>query len=131
MTRRPADVVAQYWDIMRSNDFMKVADLLAEDFICVWPQSRELIRGAETFRLINADYPPDSRWTFDVERAAVDGRTVVTDTLVSDGKTSARVITFFTVANDRIIRMHEYWPDDYPAPSHRRHLVEPWPAAAV
>ena len=124
-----ADVVARYWELMRANDFLKVAELLHDDFTCVWPQSHELIRGPEAFRQVNADYPKDARWSFEVERAAVDGGAVVTDTKVSDGRTTARVITFFTITDGRISRMHEYWPDDYPAPTHRRHLVEPWPAA--
>ncbi|MDN4474028.1 nuclear transport factor 2 family protein [Demequina zhanjiangensis] len=129
MRNGPAEVVARYWELMRQNQFAKISELLHDDFTCVWPQSHELIRGPEAFRLINADYPAGARWTFEVERAAVDGGAVVTDTRVSDGRTNARVITFFTVDAGRIVRMHEYWPDDYPAPTHRRHLVERWPAA--
>ena len=52
------------------------------------------------------------------------GDTVVTDSVVTDGTSTARAISFFTVEGDTIIRLREYWPDAYQAPANRAHLVE-------
>jgi len=41
-----------------------------------------------------------------------------------DGTQHARAISFFTVANGKIIRLVEFWPEPYEAPSNRKHLVE-------
>ncbi len=37
----------------------------------------------------------------------------------------ARAISFFTVSDGRIEKLVEHWPDPYPAPANRAHLVEP------
>lgn len=48
----------------------------------------------------------------------------VTDVSVTDGVQSARAISFFTVTNGKITRIVEYWPEPYPAPANRAHLIE-------
>ncbi len=120
----PALAVARFWDLMRGNDFAAVGSVLADEFVCEWPLSGELIRGRENFAAINADYPTQGRWEFDVQRVVTQGDTVVTDSVVTDGTSTARAISFFTVEGDTIIRLREYWPDAYQAPSNRAHLVE-------
>lgn len=120
----PARVVAQFWELMRSNDFTAVGSVLADEFVCEWPQSRELVRGRENFAAINAGYPTGGRWEFDVRRVVTEGKSVVTETVISDGTVSARAISFFTVGRDTITHLREFWPDDYEAPVNRAHLVE-------
>jgi hypothetical protein len=48
----------------------------------------------------------------------------VSDVTVSDDTVRARAITFSTVRDGKIVLQVEFWPDDYPAPENRRHLVE-------
>jgi hypothetical protein len=50
---------------------------------------------------------------------------VVTDVSFTDGVQWARAISFFTVSEGKITHLVEYWPDNYPAPKNRAHLVEP------
>ena len=119
------DVVRRYWSLMAGNDFAAVGAVLADDFVLDWPQSGERLRGRERFARMNAEYPAHGPWTFAIDRLGGDDREAVSDVRVSDGVQHARAVSFFTVANGRIVRLVEYWPDPYPAPANRAHLVEP------
>ncbi|SEJ11965.1 nuclear transport factor 2 family protein [Demequina mangrovi] len=120
-------IVARFWELMRSNDFASVGEVLSPDFVCIWPQSRELIRGSRAFGQVNTEYPAHGPWTFTVQSVVADESHVATDTLVSDGTVTARALSRFTVRDGLITELREYWPEDYDAPSARAHLVEPWP----
>ena len=112
---------------MSGNDFFAVGTVLADAFVLEWPQSNERIRGRANFVRMNAEYPANGRWTFDVHHLVADegGGTAVSDVSISDGVQHARVISFFTVAAGKIVFMREFWPENYPAPANRAHLVEP------
>ena len=43
------DVVLNFWDAMKSNDFTKASELLSTDFEGYWPQSAELTIGRDNF----------------------------------------------------------------------------------
>lgn len=109
---------------MATNDFPSVAELLAPDFVLEWPQSKERIRGPERFTQMNVEYPAQGRWRFAVNRLVGGDTEVVTDVTVTDGVVIARAVTFFTVAQGRVARIVEYWPEPYAAPASRGHLVE-------
>jgi len=47
------------------------------------------------------------------------------DVSVTDGVQTARAISFFSVANGKVTRLVEFWPEPYAAPADRAHLVEP------
>jgi ketosteroid isomerase-like protein len=119
------DVVREFWRLMASNDFRSVAAVLAPDYVLEWPQSNERIRGAERFAAMNAEYPSHGRWLFTINRLIGSEGEVVSDVGVTDGVLQARAISFFTVANGKITRQVEFWPDPQPAPANRKHLVEP------
>jgi hypothetical protein len=117
-------VVEKYWELMNTNDFRSVGSLLADDFLLDWPQSNERIRGRDNFAAMNEEYPAHGRWTFTINRLIGGEREAVSDVLVSDGVQNARAISFFSIADGKIAGMVEYWPDEFPAPENRRHLVE-------
>lgn len=60
-----------------------------------------------------------------VATVLADESEAVTDVSVTDGVQKARALSVFTVRDDRIVRLVEYWPEPYPAPANRTHLVEP------
>jgi len=125
---RPPTAVAtvqEHWRRMQTNDFSYAAELLAKDFVLEWPLSNERIRGKDNFIAVNEEYPANGRWTFDVHRCVGNAREVVTDVSVSDGTIKARAITFSYVEGGVLRRQVEYWPEKYPAPRNRAHLVEP------
>jgi hypothetical protein len=49
----------------------------------------------------------------------------VTHVAITDGMQSAEAISFFRVEDGKIIRVEEYWPENYQPPSNRAHLTEP------
>lgn len=124
---QPAAValVAEYWRRMQSNDFAHAAALFGDDYLLDWPQSNERIRGRERFVQVNAEYPAHGPWRFTVHRIVGDAEQAVSEVSVTDGVQSARAITFSEVRDGLIRRQTEFWPDPYPAPANRSHLVEP------
>ena len=110
---------------MASNDFESVRSVLADDFVCEWPQSAERIRGGAAFARINAEYPAHGPWQFRIGRLVAHGASVVTEVAITDGVQRATAISFFEVADGRIARLTEFWPEPYAAPANRRHLTEP------
>ena len=110
---------------MATNDFASVKQVLAEAFVLEWPQSNERIRGAENFARMNAEYPAVGRWSFNITRLVGSPQEVVTHVSVTDGKQAAEAISFFQVAEGKITRLVEYWPENYAPPINRLHLTEP------
>ena len=117
-------VVEEFWRLMATNDFPSVAQVLSDGFVMEWPQSRERIRGAATFAQMNAEYPAHGPWRFTIHRLVAGDSEVVSEVSITDGVQSARAISFFTLSNGKIEKLVEYWPDPYPAPANRAHLVE-------
>jgi len=125
MAMKSEQVIRRFWELMASNDFESVAEVLAEDFVLDWPQSKERIRGSENFALMNQEYPAHGPWTFTINRIVCGGAEGVTDVSISDGTQKARAVSFFSISGDKIKHLVEYWPEPYAAPASRAHLVEP------
>ena len=118
-------IVREFWRLMETNDFQSVKQVLADDLVVEWPQSKERIRGAENFARMNAEYPTHGRWRFRINQLVADRNRVVTQVSVTDGTQSAEPISFFTVAGGKIVHLLEYWPEAFAPADNRRHLVEP------
>jgi ketosteroid isomerase-like protein len=114
----------KYWELMATNDFRSVGSVLADDFELDWPQSNERIRGRENYAVMNEEYPAHGRWEFRINRVVGNDVEAVSDVFVTDGVQKARAISFFSVRDGRIVNMVEFWPEPFPAPDNREHLVE-------
>ena len=75
--------------------------------------------------LMNIEDPTNGLWTFTIYRLLGSASEAVSDVSITDGVQSARAVSFFTVTNGKISRIVEFWPEPYPAPVNRQHLVEP------
>ena len=124
MNLSASEIVQEFFARMNSNDFRAAADLLGDDFVLEWPQSQERIRGRENFIAVNAEYPAYGRWSFTINRIVGDDTEVASDVSITDGVQTARAITFSTVRAGKIVHQVEFWPEPYPAPANRAHLVE-------
>lgn len=116
-------VVEQLWHLFDTFQFEAAGQLVSDDFVCEWPQSRERIRGRENFVALNANYP--GRWRCTVERIVACGDTVVTDVALASGDETARAVSFFELRDGKIVKETDYWPEPYPAPESRAQWVEP------
>ena len=119
------EIAYEFWRLMQSNDFGSVASVLAHDFVLEWPQSRERIRGAQRFARMNAEYPAHGAWQFAIRRIFGTESEAVSEVDITDGVQHAKAISFFIVANGKIIRLVEFWPEPFAAAANRAHLVEP------
>ncbi len=124
LTPASAEVVREFWRLMATNDFQSVGAVLSPLFVLEWPQSNERIRGAELFARMNAEYPAHNRWAFTVNRIVAEELEAVSDVTVTDGVQVARAISFFAIEDGKISRLVEFWPEPFPAPANRAHLVE-------
>ena len=124
MSAKALQLVEQFWSLMMTNNFRSVGSLMSDEFVLEWPQSGERIRGRDNYAAMNEEYPAHGRWRFTVNRIVGNDLEAVSDVSVSDGVQNARVISFFTVADGLIVKMLEFWPEDFPAPENRKHLVE-------
>ena len=117
---KPQDVVLAFWQCMHSNDFLAASDWLAEEFECFLPQSGETIRCGWDYAMINIHFPSFGPWSFEVESLLADGERVVSDVKITDGIQVARVVTFSTVLEGKIVRQVEYWPESFAAAEWRK-----------
>jgi ketosteroid isomerase-like protein len=123
-TQESKQVIEKFWAAMQTNDFAKAGEILHDDYILEWPQAGERIRGRANFIAINVNYPAHGRWEFTVHRILAEGDEVVSDVGVTDGLVKARVITFSTVRDGRILRQIEFWPDPFEPAAWRAAWVE-------
>jgi ketosteroid isomerase-like protein len=124
MNTRAVELIEQFWQLMGTNDFRSVGAVLSDEFVLDWPQSGERIKGRDNYVAMNQEYPANGRWEFTVNRIVGDDNEAVSDVSITDGVQQARAISFFTVRDGKIVRMVEYWPDNFDAPDNRKHLVE-------
>ena len=119
------EIAHEFWRRMATNDFHSVSVILAPEFVLEWPQSKERIRGPEKFARMNQEYPAHGPWQFTINRVVGTELVAVSDVTVTDGVQTGRAISFFEVAEGKVMRIVEFWPEPYDAPANRAHLVEP------
>jgi ketosteroid isomerase-like protein len=117
-------IVSEFWRLMATNDFESVGQVLADDFVLEWPQSKERIRGAANFARMNREYVAKGLWRFTIHRIVANDREVVSDVSTTDGQARGRAISFFDIVDGKITRVTEFWPEAFDAPANRAHLVE-------
>ncbi|HEX3228130.1 MAG TPA: nuclear transport factor 2 family protein [Pyrinomonadaceae bacterium] len=124
MPANAVSLVEEFWRLMKTNDFRSVGSVLSDDFVLEWPQSNERIRGRGNFASMNEEYPAHGHWQFAVHRIVGNESEAVSDVSVTDGVQHARAISFFSIRDEKIAKMIEFWPDPFPARDDRKHLVE-------
>jgi len=124
MSAKAVELVEKFWGLMKTNDFLSVGSVLADDFVLDWPQSRERISGRDNNAAMNEEYPANGRWEFTVNRIIGNDSEAVSDVSLTDGVQKARVVSFFTVRDGKISKMVEFWPEPFTPLENRKHLVE-------
>jgi ketosteroid isomerase-like protein len=117
-------LVQEFYRRMNTNDFNLAGEMLSDDYVLEWPQSKERIRGRGNFVTMNEEYPAQGPWRFKINRIVGNETEAVSDVSITDGIQEARAITFSTVEDGKITRQVEFWPENYEAPENRKHLVE-------
>ena len=73
---------------------------------------------------MNQEYPAHGPWQFTINRVVGSDLVAVSDVTVTDGVQTGRAISFFEVAEGKVKRIVEFWPEPYAPPANRAHLVE-------
>ena len=120
----PRQIVERYWQLMNSNDWDAVGAVLHDDFLLIWPQSGERIRGRANFSAINANYPATDVWRFAVRHLVADEAMAASAVLVTDSERHDEVVSFFALRDGLIWRVTEYWPEPFEAAAWRAQWVE-------
>lgn len=110
-------IVRKLWEIFNTRKFSNVKPLLSDDFMCVWPQSNELIRGADNFVSINENYP--GKWTINCKRVICCGENAISEVELTCDKQKVYATSFFEIKNGKITKLTEYWGEPYDAPEWR------------
>jgi ketosteroid isomerase-like protein len=123
MNESAIEIVEEFYRRMNTNDFRLAGQMLSDDYVLEWPQSKERICGRENFAAVNEEYPAYGRWLFKINRVVGNTTEAVSDVTVTNGTQQARAITFSTIRDGKIVKQIEFWPDNYEAPENRKHLV--------
>jgi ketosteroid isomerase-like protein len=123
-SEKSKQIVEGFWADMQTNDFNAAGQFLHDDYVLEWPQSGERIRGRANFVAINENYPAEGRWEFIIHQIIAEGDKVVSDVGVTDGQISARVITFSTLRDGKIVHQLEFWPDPFEPAAWRAQWAE-------
>ena len=108
--RRPArELAAELWRLFDAGRFRDALPLLAEDFEALRPNTRERIRGRESFIALNESYP--GVWRCTVRRIEECAGGVVTVTEICDDRTALFAVSFFSMRDGRIVAAEEYFGD--------------------
>lgn len=128
-----SDIVRSFWEAMRSNDFTAAAQRwFAPDYIGLWPQTAEVIRGPGDYARVNNLFPGRGDWGFEEISLLTEGPRVVTDMRITNRPLEIliRCLTFHETRDGLITRQTEFWPEDYPVPAWRKGLLEVDPKIA-
>jgi hypothetical protein len=117
------DVITRYWTACEARDWATFGELLAPDVVYELPQTRERIRGRETYIEFNTTYPGD--WHLDIVRViGADQHAVSWTNFKVDGGEHPG-LCFFDLDSTGLIRhITDFWPEPYEPPAGRDHLTE-------
>jgi ketosteroid isomerase-like protein len=106
----PAEVVRALWSRFEARDWDAAAELLAEDVVVEWPQTRERMRGRANVIAVNRNYPEG--WTIRVLRVLQEGDVAVSEVAVDHvDHGTFHAASFFEVRDGQIVRGTDYWVD--------------------
>lgn len=110
--------IYKFWADVLRQDKATIRSYFHEDAYVNWHCTNEHFTVDEFIRA-NCEYPGE--WDGEVERIENIGERVITATHVytKDGTLSFHVTSFFTILEDKIVSVDEYWADDGPAPRWR------------
>ncbi len=123
MTTR--QLVMQFITALESRDWESWSATMHHDVVYEIPQSRERIRGRDSYLRFNQEYP--GAWHLRVKVViADDERGVVWFGWTVDDGDEDDAMAFFTFRDGLIGSVTDFWPERYEPPTGREHLVERW-----
>jgi Cof subfamily protein (haloacid dehalogenase superfamily) len=123
--RATGDVVRRFVATLEARDWAAWAALLHEEVVYELPQTRERVRGRDTFLRFNQEFPGD--WHLRAKRVVADGEHGVLWLGARVGDSGeGDAVAFLTVVDGLVTEVVEFWPEGYEPPPGREHLTERW-----
>jgi hypothetical protein len=118
-------IATDYVELLESRDWEGVSRLLAPDVVYELPQTRERIRGLESFLRFNSEYPGE--WHLRVLRSVTEGAWAALWLEVEVAGDYMPACVWLDLSPDGLItKITDFWPEAYEPLSGREHLVERW-----
>jgi len=117
-----AALLRRHLESLEARDWEGFEATLHPDVVYDARQTRERVTGRAAYLVFNQGFPGD--WHLTVRRLVADetGGAVWTDARVGDEPMTG--LHFFTVSDGLVSRVDDFWPEPYPPPPGRDHLVE-------
>ena len=114
-------VVERLVECINARDVAVMDELFHDDAVMDWPQSGEMVVGAENRRAIYGAFPalPDIK----PRRMLASGDLVVLEAALSYGEKVYQTVFIFEFAGGKIRRETAYWSDPFDAPAWRAQWV--------
>lgn len=112
-------IVKKFWALMSDGMFDEVGELMEEDAYVWLPNTREVFKGKDKYINFNKKYP--GRWIITLDKIFSKDEIVVSAVKVEaeDKSSSFYATSFFTVKDNLISEIAEYWGDNGEPPQWR------------
>lgn len=109
-------IVIRFWKLMSDAMFDEVGELIEKEANVWLPNTREVFRGRDKYITFNKKYP--GRFIINIEKIFSKDNIVISAVrVVTEDKSSSFYATsFFTIKNNLICEITEYWGDNSEPP---------------
>ncbi len=119
----PIILVKTFWQFFSEQKWDMAADLLHQDFVANWPQSREKMIGVKSFIDVNRYYPGNHKIEI-IHSFEVENKVLTTVWIEADTGQKTFANSIFEIQNGKILKVEEYWAEPYAAPEWRKQWVQ-------
>jgi hypothetical protein len=121
----PTHPVRQLWESFEAREWSTAGDVLADDFVCDWPQTGERFRGPSNYLAMNRAHPAPN-WHITIVRLVDGGDIAAAEVRVTSDDAVDICLGFYEVRDKRVAYAVEYWttPGAVPTPEWRAPLTE-------
>ena len=121
----PVELVHRFLDTLEARDWAGLTEVLDPDVVYEMPQSRERIRGRDSYVQFNREYPGDWHLRPRVVLADEGHGIAWFDWNVGDDEQGDGIVVL-GIDGDRIRSVTDFWPEPFEPRPGREHLVERW-----
>ena len=118
------EFIRKFWDKVVAQDKDNLRKYFLEDAIIRWHCTNEEFN-LDEYIIANCEYP--GNWSYVIERLIEIENTIITVTKINNEEMTFHVTSFFTIEDNKIKELNEYFGDDGFAPKWRldKHLGKP------
>ena len=117
------ELITTFWGLFSEQKWDQAATLLHEDFMAIWPQSRERMVSAKNFIDVNRYYPGNHKIEI-IHLFETSNKVLTTVWIAADTGQKTFANSIFDIQNGKILKIEEYWAEPYAAPQWRKQWVE-------